>query len=162
MDKGTTWVSIDKGVTGTYYPWTAPTPKGNKTACLVKVVGRTDGNAKVGEDKSDSTFTLEVVKVLAPNGGESWGAGTTQRVEWRTNGTLSDVAKVKLLYTIDGGITWKPVTPAPLEGSPVFYDWLLPSLPSTKPRCKVKVILLDASNKPLGSDLSDKSFTITK
>ena len=162
MDKGTTWTSIAKGVTDTPYPWTTPEPKGNKTACLVRVVGRTDADAKVGEDKSDSTFTLEVVKLLAPNGGEPWGAGTTQRIEWKTNGTLSDVAKVKLLYTLDGGVTWKPITPAPLDGDPLFYDWLLPSPPATKTKCKVKVILLDANNKSLGSDLSDKFFTITK
>jgi hypothetical protein len=162
VDKGITWISIATGQPEGTYSWTAPKLKTNKTGCLVKVVGKTDGKAKVGEDRSDSTFTLEVVKLLTPNGGEGWGAGTTQRIEWRTNETSSDVARVKLLYTLDGGIIWKPVTPAPLDGNPGFYDWSLPSPPATKTKCKVKVILLDLNNKSLGTDLSDKFFRITK
>jgi hypothetical protein len=158
VNNGSAWSTIATNISGTSYQWTVPVPLNNKKKCLVKVIGFTSFGTKVGEDKSDKVFTIEVVKVTAPNGGEGIRSGGVSVVTWQTNATVSPVAKEKLLYTIDGGTTWKLITTRP--GNPgSFYPWEVPwGISSTK--CKVKVVLKDASGNTVGSDVSDKVFTI--
>ena len=69
MDNGSTWETIAPGVPGTSYPWPVPVPGNNKRKCLVKVIGYNAGSVKMGADVSDRPFTIEVLKLDAPNGG---------------------------------------------------------------------------------------------
>ena len=155
MSNGTTWTTIENKVTGTSYSWTVPTPANNKEKCLVKVIGYDASGVELGEDKSDAPFTIEVVKVTSPNGGEPLESGKTWTITWQTNGTISPVAKVELYYTSGGGIWKKITTRSSNTGS---FPWEVPWVSSTK--CKVKVVLKDASGRTVGSDVSDKVFTI--
>ncbi len=70
-----TWQNIALGVTGSSYNWTVPKPLVNKKNCLVKVTGYDASNVLVDDDTSNATFTIEVVKVTSPNGGENWKVG---------------------------------------------------------------------------------------
>ena len=159
MDNGGKWKSIASGITDMSYDWTVPTPPNNKKKCLVKVVGYDGSDKKVGADKSDSTFTIEVVKVTWPNGGETLTSGDIPTITWTTHETKRDVARVILKYTQNGGRAWNKI--APLDGNPGSYDgWTVPDVPKTKSKCKVKVVLKDARGNTVGSDTSDSSFTI--
>jgi hypothetical protein len=157
-NNGTTWITIANDVTGTSYNWKVPKPLANKGNCLVKVIGYNSSGVKVAEDTSDATFTIEVVKLTSPNGGETLTSGTIHTITWRTNGTQKRVAKVKLLYTTDGGATWNLIIK--LTGNPGSYNWKIPSVSVAEPDCKVKVVLKDASGNTIGNDKSDNYFTI--
>jgi hypothetical protein len=158
MDNGNTWKTIGSGITDTSYDWTVPTPPKNKTRCLVKVVGYDASEVKVGADKSNSKFTIEVVKLTSPNGGEVLTSGDSYSIIWSTSETKKPVTKVILKYTKNGGKKWKNID-APTENLGL-YDWTVPDVPKTKSKCKVKVVLKDAKGNTVGSDASDGYFAI--
>jgi hypothetical protein len=158
LNNGSTWKLIASNRTGTSYDWHVPTLSNNKTKCLVKVIGFNSSGTKVGEDTSDSTFTIEVVKLTSPDGGEVLTSNSTHTITWRTNATKNPVAKVNLFYTVTGGSTWAKIKT--LTGNPGIYNWTLPSVTVPKTQCKVKVVLRDSGGVTVGSDVSDGFFTI--
>jgi len=158
MDNGTTWKPIVSGITEKSYGWEVPTLRKNKTKCLVKVIGYDGSEKKVGADRSDWPFTIEVVKLTSPNGGETLTPGDIPTITWTTYETKKDVARVILKYTKNGGKRWKKMeTLAENTGT---YDWTVPDVPNTKSKCLVKVVLKDAKGNTVGSDTSDGYFTI--
>jgi hypothetical protein len=159
MDNGITWKLIDSGIIGASYEWTVPTPKESKKKCLLKVIGYNGSNTKVGKDISDAPFTIEVVKLTSPNGGETLTSGDSLSITWTTNDTKNPVEKVILFYTKNGGVTWKPITTI-TDSNPGSFDWTVPTVIKEKTTCKVKVILKDANDKIVGSDISDYYFVI--
>ena len=138
LNNGTTWKSIANNVTGTSYDWIVPIPRNNNKKCLVKVIGYALG-MKLGEDNTDSIFTIEVAKVTSPDGGEILTSGSTHSIRWQTNGTRRPVAFVEISYTKNGGTTWKVINFTPFN--PGNYDWKDPSVTNTKTRCKRRVRL---------------------
>jgi hypothetical protein len=158
-DNGYTWTTIAPNVEGTTsFNWPVPTPLNNKTKCLLKITGYdANGNALV-VDKSDAPFTIEVIKLNTPNGGETLTSGSTYNITWTTNQTIRPVSKVILSYTLDGGVTWKAI-PA-ITGNPGTYSWTVPTVSTSKTKCKVKVVLKDSAGNTIGSDVSDDFFTI--
>jgi hypothetical protein len=158
LDSGATWKRIESGVNGSSYNWNVPTPIYNKTKCLIKIIGYDISGILLDNDDSDSTFTIEVVRVTSPNGGETFVSGNVHAITWQTNGTIRPVAKTELYYTNDSGSTWKLITT--LEANPESYTWKIPSVKWEKTKCKAKVILKDASGKIIGRDSSNKYFTI--
>lgn len=160
MNNGSTWVVIANGVTGRSYKWALPALIENKNKCLMKIIGYDALGIKVGEDTTDSTFTItiEVAKVTSPNGGETLESGNTWSISWQTNKTKKPVSFTGIYYTLDGGTTWEFKNL--LRGNPEHYEWVVPSVAKTKTRCKVKVVLMDEKLNTVGSDESDKVFTI--
>ena len=127
----------------------------NKKQCFAKVIGYNAGGAMITEDTSDRPFTIEVVRVMSPNGGETLTSGRTWTIKWVTNKTIRPVAKTVLQYTTDG-TNWVPIKT--LTGNPGNYTWTIPNVSFTT--CKVKVILKDAGGTKVGTDTSNKNFTI--
>ena len=155
MNNGTSWTTIANKVTGRSYNWPVPAPANNKNKCLVKVIGYDAAGMKVGEDGSDRTFTIEVVKLTSLNGGEYLRTGTTHTIIWQTNVTIRPVAKTELYYTMNGYL-WTIL--AKLSDNPGSLPWKVPYARSTK--CKIKVVLKDSAGITVGSDVSDNFFTI--
>ena len=94
--------------------------------------------------------TTPAVRITAPNGGESYTAGSSQTITW----TSAAVADVKLEYTLDG-TAWTQIT-ASTPAAPGSYSWTVPSSASTAAKVRVS----DATLATL-SDASDGAFTIT-
>jgi len=91
------------------------------------------------------------IKLLSPNGNEYWRAGTNHFITWQ----CSDIAIVKIEYSVDGGVGWTTIT-SNVTASTKSYNWTVPgAVPSTQ--CKVRVI--DA-NFISAFDQSDSLFTI--
>ena len=158
-DNGSTWKSIEKYVSGTGYDWIVSRQTNNKTKCLVKVSGFDSKGVRIGSDKS-APFTIEVVRLTSPNGGEPpMTSGGPIDISWETNQTIRPVASVKLYYSLDGGAIWKAI-PATIKGNPLTYPWTVPDVKTQKDKCKVKVVLKDAAGNSVGSDVSDSVFTI--
>jgi hypothetical protein len=156
INNGSTWKTIAKKVTGTSYYWHVPIPSNNKTSCLFKVIGFDSSGSEVGERISDSAFTIEVVNITSPAGGEILKSGNTWAITWQTNGTIRHVTSVKLLYSINGGASWKTIKT--VNRNPGSYNWPVPNITSSS--CKVKVILKSDFGATVGNSISDGLFTI--
>jgi hypothetical protein len=154
---GSSYTTIANGVTGTTYNWTVPKPSANSPLCKVKVVGLNSSNQTVGTDFSDNNFTIEVVRLTAPNGGggQTLHIGTPVPITWITNGTSKSVNKIKLSYSTNGGSSWTAI--ATVTGDPGTYNWTVPNSPGST--CKAKVELFN-NNTAVGNDASDQNFTI--
>jgi hypothetical protein len=167
LDGGEGWTSIAKDVRNTIYPWTVPKTVGNKKACLVRVIGY-DGTRtkKIGSDASDKPFTIEVVKLTSPNGGETLKQGDIigDIIRWTAYETTKDIKKVQLFYTKDGGANWILIPPTLIGDYPpgdYSQPWIIPPVGTTpKTKCKVKVVLKDEKAVIRGTDVSDNFFTI--
>ena len=91
----------------------------------------------------------KIVRVLAPNGGEVFGYGTTRAIRWNH----LNVTNVKLEYSVNNGTDWATIATVPAE--PASYDWLIPQSLSQQ----VLVRVSDASDATV-SDVSDAVFSI--
>jgi hypothetical protein len=161
LDNGMKWIPIADKISGVTLDWVVPTPKGNKTSCLIKVIGYDVSGKKVGEDKSHVPFAIEVVKLTAPDLlTNPLVSGDPYSIQWITNDTIRSVEGVNLFYTLNGGGVWKSVLPSPV-GNPGTYSWKVPVVTKEKTRCKVKVVLKDVNGITVGSDISDAYFTIS-
>jgi len=89
VDNGGRWETVANGVTGTSYDWSVPDPTNNKKQCRVKVIGFNNRDVKVGADTSDAPFTVEVLNLTYPNGGETFTSGDKPIITWESNIPLS-------------------------------------------------------------------------
>ena len=94
--------------------------------------------------------TVGQLVLTSPNGGETWGTGSTHDITWTSVG---EIANVKLEYSANGGTDWSTIIgTTPNSGS---FSWTLPGSPSTT--CLVRVS--DAA-APTIFDTSDAVFSI--
>jgi beta-lactamase superfamily II metal-dependent hydrolase len=103
-----------------------------------------------------SDTTPPVVAVLAPNGGESWAAGSARTITWSASDDIG-VTGIDLAYsaTGSGGPFTNIALGEPNDGS---YAWTVPNDPSSN--VVVRVTARDAAGNS-AADLSDAAFTIT-
>jgi len=158
MDDGKTWKPIASAIPDTNYDWTVQPPPKNKTKCRVKVIGYNGSGTKLGVDRSDWPFSMEVLRLTSPDGGETLTSGDPLTITWTTNVTKSPVTKVILKYTTNGGKRWRKI--AKLTEDTGSHDCTVPDVPKVKSKCKMKVVLKAANRKTVGSDTSDSYFTI--
>jgi hypothetical protein len=156
FDHGTTWKLIEDDVTGTSYCWQVPITGGNKKGCLIRVIGYDSSGKKVGADPSDSPFTIGVVGLTYPNGGEILHAGESKAIDWIAS---SEADHFNLFFSFDNGTTWNPIQ----NGSGVTGTSLTFTVPTpnagNKMNCLVKIVAFSAAGIKLGSDASDSPFT---
>ena len=152
LNNGTSWnpIVLTYAADSSYYLW-SPIPNSPSTQCLIRI---TDVSDAAVTDQSKSVFSIsspQEIRVLSPNGGESWNANSSQPITWYS----SQVNNVKIEYTLDNGVTWSTLTNStPSVG---FYQWsALPNIPSTNARIRIS----DASDG-FPSDASDSVFTIS-
>jgi len=162
MDNGTTWQAVAPGfLAGTSYNWQVPEPSKNKRACLLKLIGYNDSNVKIGADVSDAPFTIEVLKLAYPNGGETFTAADQPIITWVTNPNVANVDHIVLSYTLNNGLIWKKIDTTSDPSDDGSFTWTtVPVLGQTKTKCKVMIVLKNAAGKTLGSDVSDAPFSI--
>ena len=144
LDNGATWKLIGKDITETTTPWTTPLLTKNKTQCLVKVVGYDDKGNKVGVDKSQAPFTIEVLTITDINGGNDCTGGQNCPITWTLADTITP-DQLQVSYTLDGGATWKKEQVVPIPAGST-YDWTAPNVNKDK-TCKLKLTLKAAETK---------------
>jgi len=99
---------------------------------------------------SDATFTIQIPTPIltAPNGGETWYAGTTQSVTWIASSVFNST--VNLTYSLDSGVTWNTI--ANNVSNSGAYTWTIPNVNSDKAFVKVanasNVAYFDINNAP--------------
>jgi len=158
-NNGSSWRTIARNVTGTSYQWNIPAVVRNKKQCKVKVVGYNARGGRIASAISAGTFAIQVVRLTSLNGSQELASGTSSTIEWTTYSTARDVAKAKLVYTLNGGRRWKKIEI--LSSNPGSYTWTVPDADNTFTECKVKVILKAAGGSTVGIDESDDFFSIS-
>jgi uncharacterized protein (TIGR02145 family) len=148
VNNGSTWNVIAASVVADLqtYPWTIPNSP--STQCLIKV----SDLGSVLSDVSNATFTINSASVTLtyPNGGESFGEGTGQYIEWNS----TSVATVLLEYSIDNGATWSSIGTAAATNN--YANWVAPV--GVNSQCLIRV---SDSSTPSVSDTSNATFTTT-
>lgn len=154
---GETWKSLptihDPAVR--HVSWkAAPTPTANLSRCRVEVNGAA----------SPRPFSIEVVRLLSPNGAEVFHAGEQVPIVWRTTSTpRNPVHAVKLYYAPAATPSWWQIQPGPPTGeNPGFLLWNIPAPRLGAAYGKVKVELFDVFGRSLGEDVSDGFFTVRR
>ncbi|HLF07029.1 MAG TPA: carboxypeptidase regulatory-like domain-containing protein, partial [Thermoplasmata archaeon] len=138
------------------HSWTVPADPSN--TAYVRVVVRDQANQQV-EDPSDGAFSITVpvptMKVNAPNGGETWTIGSTEKITWTASGGTGSLT-VDLSYATQGcGAAFTPIAQG--IGNSGSHDWPIPAAPS-QAAC-VKAVVKDQNNQQ-ATDTSDLTFAI--
>jgi hypothetical protein len=140
--------TIASNITGNAYVWSIPNIVGD-----YKIWVEDQGNT-CKFDTSNNFFTIIPAKpiITSPNGGEFWGAGTSQTITW-TAATIYSGATVRLDYSLDSGATWNLiVASASNTGS---FVWTVPNQQSGLTLIKLNTIGVQTL-----SDTSNTVFTI--
>lgn len=138
VDNGVTWNKIATKVPGNSYIWQVPAPRSNKKQCLVKVIGYKANGVKVGSDKSDKPFTIEVLNITAPVATEVVPQNAPYTITWTVNGTAATPDQITVKYTLNNGRTWKAAQGTLGASS---FSWEVPEVSKPKTKARVKVIL---------------------
>lgn len=112
-----------------------------------------------------ASANIPAVRVIVPNGGETWWVGRTHQIVWQAtnpNGADSDL-QIDLYYSADSGHTWGQIMAgAPNTG---WLNWRVPLflengtywVPS--PTARIKVVATDpAYPDKIGLDISDEDY----
>ena len=140
------------------YSWPVPVSGNTRKDCLVRVIGYDNAGKVIGQDQSNKPFTIQVVKLTSPNGGQTLGSGGTHTISWTRYETINPVVRTKLYYSRDGGNTWELIVSLD-DPSQETYTWTLPSFAATR-SILVRVILKDADGNTVGSDRSDNNLSV--
>ncbi|MGA1791845.1 MAG: binary toxin-like calcium binding domain-containing protein [bacterium] len=108
--------------------------------------------------KEESKAKASSIKVLSPNGGETWESGTPEEIIWEASSQIKNV-KIEISY-YDAGDTHTivmTVDPNKNDATPNNGIYICDSIPVCGKFCRI--IISDAKN-PNVYDKSDASFTI--
>jgi len=137
----------DVSNTGTY-SWTIPDTALSGASIKIRI---TDQARPEITDTSDAVFRIRGgFTIKTPDGGENWGAKSTQEITWSTKGTI---ANVKIEYSLDSGSTWNTIISSVTNSG--IYSWTLPD--AQKTTCKVRVS--DTSDSTVNA-VSARDFNI--
>lgn len=149
-DNGTTWQTIESSypAAGGLYNWNIPNI--SSANALIRISDIASGSSI--NDVSSSSFTISLLSLTSPNGGEDLQLGSTYNISWVNS---SDITQVVIEYSADG-INWQPITSSPIDASAGTYAWELKNLNcSTTNFVRIKDFVF-----PTIIDASDASFTI--
>lgn len=162
VNGGVSWVTLAASVVGqTHFDWTVPTPVLNLTRCVVRVLAYDATNHYLGLAKSAGFFTIEVVRLLTPNGIELLSGGSVYPVTWQWNATRLPVTRAKIEWSRDNGLTYFPIAIVPVAIGDSFgtHPWTVPRVNGVLTSVRVRVTLL-AGATVVGRDMSDGRITI--
>ncbi|MBK7377689.1 MAG: choice-of-anchor D domain-containing protein [Ignavibacteriales bacterium] len=133
------------------YNWTVPSDQTPDSDYRVKITSITNSSLN---DSSDSYFTITEapsIRVISPNGGENWIAGSAYDITWSDN--ISEKVKIELYKNDILNSTISDSTES--NGT---YNWTVPSdqTPASDYRVKITSITISDLN-----DQSDTNFTIS-
>ncbi len=120
-------------------------------------------------DQSDGDFQIiQTFRITAPDGGEQWYVGYTNRVTWESPGWGSGNnlgTPVVIWFSNDGGDNWFEITNAPNAVGNNVFNWLTPSnraeFISEQAKMGVSVTDVNAPTRDDAAfyDISDEVFT---
>ncbi len=153
---GFSWITIAKYVTGNNYLWKIPSDVQNRTKCLIKILGYDVKKKLIEIDRSDSYFTVEIVKIIAPLDYEIIANSSNYMITWQTYETIDVPYKTLIYFTRDNGLTWSLITV--LDGNPGNYLWFAFTKPSQK--CYIKIVFKDIKGNIIAVAKNSYPFSV--
>ena len=106
----------------------------------------------------NDTYIPGTITVTSPNGGESWGVGSSHNITWTSTGLGAGAASaassdIKIEYSTNGGTSYATIIASTANTG--TYAWTVPNTPSTS--CLVRV---SAAAGGTAADVSDALFAI--
>jgi len=144
--------NISIASTGSWQTWTnsksqeVELTEGNHVLKFVVI----NGNFNINSISVFEKDAVDELNIISPNGGEIWKTGEINEIKW--NSQL--VHNVRLLYSTNGGATWKAISNKSTAEFGVFR-WLIPN--DISETC---LIAIQNSDKSATYDFSDDNFSI--
>jgi 5-hydroxyisourate hydrolase-like protein (transthyretin family) len=149
--------SIGNGGQGSY-AWTVPSTIAAGSNYSIKISSTVNTTCY---DYSDSYFTitaalLPTFTVESPDGGETWQAGTSQKITWSYTGNPGSYVKIQLYQ---GDKSYCTVVSSTSRGSSGkgSYTW---AVPTTITAGSSYLIKISSTGNPAYFDYSDNSFSV--
>ena len=142
---------------GSYSSWTISTGLASGSDYRVRVTSTTYSAIT---DTSNAFFAITggtstgSITVTAPNGGESWAAGSTQRIMWTSSGDAGSHVKIELLK----GDAIVQTILASTENDGSYSSWTISTGLAAGSDYRVRVT---STTYPAVTDTSNSGFTIT-
>lgn len=155
-DNGATWQPLTTGHTLKTYNWNIPPQSKRKGLCKIKIEALDASNNTLATFES-RPFSIEVGRILAPNGGELLISNQTYTIRWQTRGLLTPVSTVQLQYSFNG-TTWFNIKT--INGNPGQTTWRVPKVTQTQPTTRIRIIFRDNAGNILNTMDSEGVFTI--
>ncbi|MDW7996859.1 MAG: zinc-dependent metalloprotease [Bacteroidota bacterium] len=121
QNNGQRWDTLAHGVTGRSYQWTIPRIQ------TEQAVVRVEDTAIPALYSQSAPFAIGVptLRLLTPNGGERWTAGTRQLIRWESD----FISRLRIEYSTDGGSSWMLIRTT-YDARQQSYEWLVPNTPT--------------------------------
>jgi hypothetical protein len=138
LDGGAHW-SLGAGTPlGSSFAWRVPVVSANKGDCLIEAVSYAASGRVISRDRSDAPFSIVLLELLTPTGGETFTPGEVRPIRWELNRPPLLDGYTSVEYTADGGATWQSL--ARFRGfHRRRYEWTVPDVVSDT--CAVRVRL---------------------
>jgi hypothetical protein len=156
---GNVKIEVSRNGGSTWYPIISSTPNDGSYSWKVVKPASLTARIRVSNVGDASTYDISnanfrigggSVTVSAPNGGEVWPIGSTQKILWSTTGFIGNV---KIDVSRNGGSTWTTlISSTTNDGS---YDWKVVTPLSTTARIRVS-----SYDDPSVLDISNADFRI--
>lgn len=147
-DNGGSWVNIVSQADATQDSYNFTVSDVATNQALIRISD--DGSANI-TDNSDAAFTIKKLKVVSPNGGSTYLAGSNTNITWSNAG----VDTVLIEYTTNSGLSWNTISTVP--ATPSSFTWNIPNAPTNELLVRVS----DNSTAPSEIvDISDNSSVI--
>jgi hypothetical protein len=150
-NNGISWTTITTSTPSTgFYTWNQ-VPNILSTNCKIRISDAADNSPS---DESDAFFSIGAaasVRVLLPNGNDTWLKGSNKEIKW----TSENVANVKIEYTTNAGGTWNTI----VNSTPSTGSYMWNNLPDANNslQCRIRVSEAEFGTP---SDISDDNFAI--
>jgi hypothetical protein len=140
------------------YKWNIPSNQALGSDYSIKITSKSNGSYT---DTSDNTFAIigpppPAITVVSPNGGDTWSAGSTQKIQWSYTGNVGGFVKIELLK---GGAVNRTITSFASVGSGGngTYNWRISSNQALGSDYRIRVT---SRNNTDYTDTSDNDFSI--
>jgi hypothetical protein len=154
VDGGANWKVIASNIpSNSIYNWIVPNVDFRSDNCFIRVSDAKQANLAALSHAPFSIYPTKVLKMVYPNGGESFVADTTTlkvSIKWLSSG----IEKVNLWYTKTMGDPWILIDS--VLNSTGAYIWDMPMDP---PSSLARIRVTDSSDSTI-TDMSDDNFYI--
>jgi len=146
-NNGSTWTTLLSSVPNTgAQSWTVTGPATTQARIRISSV-----TGAATSDTSDASFAITgSLAVTAPNGGESWAAGSRQNIRWTSSGVSGNV---RIELSRNGGGTWTTLWSSTSNDG--RQSWTV-----TGPSTANALVRITSLSAPIVSDTSNTPFTI--
>ncbi|MFA5157430.1 MAG: hypothetical protein WC532_08645, partial [Candidatus Omnitrophota bacterium] len=157
-DNGTGWEKIADNVTNKYFNWNVTDDI--KATPQLRIMVEDSTNPATNASSNNASAIKGIIRVIAPNGNESWAKGSNQSVQWRPTGTYP--GNVKIYYSNDSGGNWSTAIGEAAAGEHnVTSTWYWDPIPDDIGSQTLIKVATDTGNSLMDvNDTSNDTFKI--